>query len=557
MDATEPAQKQPGGLSRGIAVLPYSPERMLDSSAIKPASRLWSATGWMAVLSVATACAYALNWLPDTYTSRNIANIGTLYLLAAIYCATSFGLWQGLVSIIGGFILYYLLFALPHSNTHADIGPDVLNIVLFFGVSAVAVAFGVRIRRLIHTASEQSRISHGFSKLNEALLTCHNEEEAIDTLGTHLADITQAKIYLFLPASEGSDQEDIALRYPHDTCPDSYLMQAREVYRAGKPGRVAARDSSPGLYCIPMPHVPPATEMQHGGEARKGVLGLEIDHWAPHTTDPDFLHAIADQAALALDRAQLAYTVQAERRQRDREALRSAFLASVSHDLKTPLASIIGSLSSVRYVGSLNENARELLIKTAYDEAHRLNGFISNILNITRLESGHVELHCDWYDPYQVTREMIDRLHHRLSNHTVEIDAPDTPLAFYVDSHLLEQAIQNLLENAVKYGPAGSPITIRIDQQNGTGRLAVCNEGPGIPPEKRDQLFDKFYRADKRDKTVAGTGLGLSICKAIMDIHGGSIDVTAAHPEHNEQPGTCFMLRFPEPESTATSARAG
>lgn len=256
-----------------------------------------------------------------------------------------------------------------------------------------------------------------------------------------------------------------------------------------------------------------------------------------------------------LEKERLEYALQKERREREREELRASLLASVTHDLKTPLASVIGSLSSLRHVTSLNQKARQTLIVTAHEEAQRLNDFISNILNLTRLESGTIELDQGWHHPTAVVYRVLKQMRHRTWDRKIFVNEPAEPVQFFFDSHLIEQVIQNLVDNAVKYGDFTAPITINIAMQGEQGIISVTNAGPGIPKESREHIFDKFYRVGKRDSSSAGTGLGLSICRTIMTMHQGAIILSEPLPD-SKNPGTCFTLIFPAARRTEESAAA-
>lgn len=266
---------------------------------------------------------------------------------------------------------------------------------------------------------------------------------------------------------------------------------------------------------------------------------------------------ICSRSQHTLEKERLKSALHKERSKKEQGELRSALLASVTHDLKTPLASVIGSLSSIRYVPSLDEQARGKLIVTAHEEAVRLNDFITNILNMTKLEAGPVVADKGWHQPVAIVQRVLKRLRTRTHDHDIVINEPSVPIQFYVDSHLVEQVIQNLLDNAIKYAPKNTPITIDVSEDNHLGIIAFTNHGPGIAEKNRGKIFDKFHRAVKRDSAIAGTGLGLAICDAIMKIHQGSIGVAHAFSD-DRMPGVCFKLAFPKirtiPESMPKTA---
>jgi len=224
------------------------------------------------------------------------------------------------------------------------------------------------------------------------------------------------------------------------------------------------------------------------------------------------------------------------------ERLRSALLTSISHDLRTPLASIIGALTALRGFGdSYDSAARAELMATIETEAERLNRFIGNLLDMTRLESGAIELKPVLVDVGEVVGTALQRAHRLLADHRVEVDlAADLPMV-RVDYLLFEQVLFNLLDNAAKYAPTGTLITMRGRTVGEMILVSVIDEGPGIPPEDVERIFDKFYRAQAQDRQRAGTGLGLATGRGFMAAMGGTI--TAAN--RTDRSGAVFTLTLP------------
>jgi two-component system sensor histidine kinase KdpD len=276
-----------------------------------------------------------------------------------------------------------------------------------------------------------------------------------------------------------------------------------------------------------------------------GALGVrprtrtQLDAWFGR-----LLTAIADQTAAIIEHIELERSMEATRIREESEKLRSMLLSSVSHDLKTPLASIAGALSIYHKQGKrLTEEKRETLIETALGETERLDNFITNILDMTRLESGKVAFRQDWYDAQNFIHDVMKRLEHRLRQHQVIIyPHPTKEIEVYMDLMMMEQVLQNILDNACKYTPPGTLIEIRCNGEDGKEFFCrVHDHGAGLPADRLDHIFDKYARLQMKDSQVAGTGLGLAICKAIMEAHGGSV-TAANHPEG----GAVFTLRLPK-----------
>jgi two-component system sensor histidine kinase KdpD len=254
------------------------------------------------------------------------------------------------------------------------------------------------------------------------------------------------------------------------------------------------------------------------------------------------LGALAGQAAVAIERTRLVREMEQARLQVETERLRDALLSSVSHDLRTPLVSIVGAASSLlTYGASYDETARRDLLLTIQEEAERLNRFVGNLLDMMRLESGELKLNRQWVDIGDVIGTAASRLSQALGQHRLAVEvAPDLP-ALWLDFVLIEHVLVNLLENAAKYSPPGTTIHVKAGRRGRTVVVEVVDEGVGVPPADLERIFDKFYRVQRGDRQGAGTGLGLSICRGIVEAHGARI--SARSPANGK--GTAFVMTFP------------
>jgi two-component system, OmpR family, sensor histidine kinase KdpD len=221
-------------------------------------------------------------------------------------------------------------------------------------------------------------------------------------------------------------------------------------------------------------------------------------------------------------------------------------LTSISHDLRTPLASILGAVSSLRsYADKYDPSERDELLATLQDEAERLNRFVTNLLDMTRLESGAIELKQDLMDIAEIVGAALERAGNVLARHRVEIEIdPNLPMV-RLDSILFEQVLFNLFDNAAKYSPPGSSIDLRVRREDDVVVLEVIDEGPGIPLADLERVFDKFYRVQAQDRQRAGTGLGLAICRGFVEAQGGHIEARNRH----DRSGAILTVRLPVPEA--------
>jgi two-component system, OmpR family, sensor histidine kinase KdpD len=233
------------------------------------------------------------------------------------------------------------------------------------------------------------------------------------------------------------------------------------------------------------------------------------------------------------------------------ERLRDALLSTISHDLRTPLVSIIGAVSSLLTYGTTyDEGARRELLLTIQEEAERLNRFVGNLLDMMRLESGAIELKREWIEIGDVIGTALSRLSRALGQHQLVVDVdPDLPM-LRLDFVLIEHVLVNLLENAAKYSPPQTTIRVRARREGQSIALEIADEGIGIPAGERERIFDKFYRVQRGDRQGAGTGLGLSICRGIIEAHGGHIAVRS--PVQGQ--GAVFTMTFPVEKEWPTMA---
>ena len=255
------------------------------------------------------------------------------------------------------------------------------------------------------------------------------------------------------------------------------------------------------------------------------------------------LEAYADLAAVAIESILLANEAQNAQVLRDTEKLQTALLNAVSHDLRTPLVSVIGVLSSLQEKGMhLDDAAKMNLIQVAREEAERLNHLITNLLDVSRIEAGAIKISRQPSDVQDLVGAALEQLGSRASARPVNMEIPAELPFVSVDFGLIVQTLVNVLDNALKYSPDDSPIDIRARQVGQEMQIEIADRGIGIPPQDLSHVFDKFYRIQRPDN-VTGTGLGLSICKGIIEAHGGRIAA-----ENRPGGGTIIRLVLPVPE---------
>jgi len=462
-----------------------------------------------------------------------VSNIALVFLTAVLASAIAYGLWAAFFACLVS-VLAYNFFFLPPLYTFTIADPENVVALFFFAIVAVVASnLASRVRAQAVTAQQRAKTTEELYLFSRKLAGAVSLDDLLWATAYQVALMLKVRVVLLLP--EG---ESVAVRAgypPEDQLDAADLAAAKWCWENNRPAGRGA-DTLPGARRLFLP--------MRTGRGAVGVVGLDSDRPGPLLT-PDqrrLLDALADQAALAIERVNLAQAVDEARLAAESERLRSALLTSISHDLRTPLASILGSATSLRnYRKSLDDAAQAELIGTIQEEAERLNRFIGNLLDMTRLESGAIEPRAEAVDLADVIGSSLGRASKVLAAHEVELDlAADLPM-LRLDPVLLEQVLFNLLDNAAKYAPAGTRVRLEARSERDSVRLSVFDHGEGIPPVDLERIFDKFYRVHAADRQRAGTGLGLAICRGFVEAMGGTI--VAGNRE--DGPGAVFTITLP------------
>lgn len=487
----------------------------------------WAGYGW-AALVIGACTALALLMLP----LFEVTNLVMVYLLGVVITAA----WQGLgpsilASTLG--VLAFDFFLVPPRFTFAVADTQYL---LTFGVMLVVAilisTLTATVRQQAAAARERERRTAALYALSRDLASTSSNARLAQIATRHISDVLESQVTLLLPdasgrlAPVGVDQGVPALEA-------NELAVAEWVHVHSRMAGMATQTlpSSGALY---LPLV--------GSHGAVGVLGVRPAQ-ALRVIPPQqlrLLEALANQTALALERAVLLEESEKAKVQIETERMRNALLSSVSHDLRTPLAAIAGASSSLLEDAEIRRvDAWRELAQTILDEAGLLNRLIQNVLDMTRLEAGAVQIHKEWHSLEEIVGATLARLDDRLTEHPVHTHLPpDLPLV-PLDSVLIQQVLVNLVENAIVYTPAGGPIDISAWMGAASVTVEVADRGPGIPPGDEERVFEKFYRL-RQGHSGAGVGLGLTICRGIVQVHGGKIWV-----ESRAGGGAAFRFTLP------------
>jgi two-component system sensor histidine kinase KdpD len=481
-----------------------------------------------AVAGALGLCAVVLPWL-------KIENVDLVFLAAVVGIALRFGLWPSILASIAASLCYNFFF-IPPIYTFTISEPTHVASFFFFVVMAIVVSnVAARVRTQAMAAMSRARTTESLYVFSRKLAGVATLDDVLWAMAYQTALMLKVRVVLLLP--ENGSLLVSAGYPPEDTLGDADIAAAKWAWDSDRPaGR--GSDTLPGAKRLFLP--------MHTGRGKVGIVGIDSDKPGPLLT-PDqrrLLDALMDQAALAIERVWLVEDMERVKRTVEADRLRSALLTSISHDLKTPLAAVLGAAGALRDLAAkLSDAEKADLLATVVDESERLNRFIANLLDMTRLESGAIAPNSALHDLREIVGSALQRADKILSAHRIDLNlAADVPM-LDVDAVLFEQVLFNLLDNASKYAPSGSAIGIRTFVDGDDAYLEVVDEGDGIPPKDLENIFDKFYRIQKGDQVRASTGLGLAISRGFIEAMHGTI--VAAN--RTDRKGAVFTIRLPIP----------
>ena len=464
-----------------------------------------------------------------------IENVDLVFLTAVISVAARYGLWPSLLASVAASLCYNFFF-LPPYYTFTIADPTNLAAFFFFMSIAILVSnVAARVRSRADTAIGRVRTTESLYAFSRKLAGTATLDDVLWATAYQTALMLKVRVVLLLP-EEG--MLTVKSGYPpEDQLDQADLAAANWAWGNDRPaGR--GSDTLPGAKRLFLP--------MRTGRGAIGVIGIDDDRTGPLLT-PDqrrLLDALVDQGALAIERVLLVEDMDRVKRTVESDRLRGALLTSISHDLKTPLASVLGAASTLRDLGGgLDEAQKRDLLATVIDESERLNRFIANLLDMTKLESGAIVPNAARLDVGDIVGSALRRASKILVHHKVSLElAADLPM-LELDAVLFEQVLFNLLDNAAKYAPPGTTISIRGARDRDSVSLQILDEGGGIPLEELESVFDKFYRAQKGDHVRPGTGLGLAISRGFVEAMQGTISAA----NRADRSGAVITIRLPVP----------
>jgi two-component system sensor histidine kinase KdpD len=514
---------------------------------------------WMSYTAGLGAVAIATGFIGLIQTRLDLTNLSMLYLVAVLATATRFGSGPAVVASVTAFLCFNWFFVEPrYTFTVAD-PEEWVALLLFLAASVVTGELAARERQRAQEAHQREReavvLYDVVRQMSEP-----DVQQALHAVAERLrTELQLAAVAIDLDPGDGretraaaGDPEAIRLAEPGAN------VSPRALGRGSLPD--SSRPGSVGRWVRVVPSGPPGARRHAVSDRlhlvpveaegrRVGMISLvrERGGLAFRVVDNRLLLAVAAQLGLAVERERLRHEAMENEVLRRTDELKTALLNAVSHDLRTPLASIIASAGSLRQQDvAWTEQDQQEFAEAIEQEARRLNRIVGNLLDLSRIEAGSLRPAADWYDLGALIDDVVGRLRPITAQHRVKVAVPEDLPPVQLDYVEIDQVLSNLIENAVKYTPPGGEIAITVARGKEELQIRVADQGPGLPAAAISRVFDRFYRVDGSGRAdgggpgPGGTGLGLAVARGLVEAHGGRIWV-----ENRPGGGACFTFTLP------------
>jgi K+-sensing histidine kinase KdpD len=517
------AKKQAGPIESDMRIAPPLGEEPSSRDVFKAHALplLFSCAG----IGLVTAALLPL----DQSFAANLVPIA--YLIPVTFAATRWGIWPALVASIAGIAAADFFFFPPLYSLHVDDPQEVIDILLFLVVSLVSSNLASRLRQETETLRErESEIQHLY-EFSRRLAACFTVSDLIAAIQEHLKRTLGPHAAFFVAMPDGHFEPPDSKSAPKVVRENATSM----VRSVGISARTIVDEATREVWLIRA--IFSQTTLQ-------GVIAINIGHGSRHTIEikTGRVEEILEEVSLTLQRLDIGKAMEDARIHLQAQLLRDAFHGTLSHELCSPLAAIKGSASVLQSMLAIQaEDRARTLVEAISEETAQLDGFIQSLLNATRVTAGGVTPHLEWADPEDVINAAIARRARRLSAHRLSMTfADDLPL-IHVDSGLIEEACGQLLENAAKYSPSGSTISVNLTTERGQVTLSISDRGVGITPDEQQYLGRRSFRSARHQASVPGSGLGFWIASTFVQANGGTIAVLS----QGQGQGTTVTISLP------------
>jgi K+-sensing histidine kinase KdpD len=524
------AQEQAGPVENDIRAVQLPGEEPLSRDVFK--ARVLPLLLSCAGIGMVTAALLPL----DRHIAANLVPIA--YLIPVIFAATRWGIWPALLASIAGMAAADFFFFPPLYSFVVEDPQEAIDLLLFMVVSLVSSDLASRLRRETETLRQRESEIHHLYEFSRRLAACFTVSDLVSAIQDHLSRALGPHAAFFVAMPDG-----------HLESPDS--RSAPKAVRESATSMIVAVGISARTIVDQATREVWLVRAMFSQAALHGVIAINIGRGTPGAIQAKTcqVEEILEEVALTLQRLDIGKAMEDARLHLQAQLLRDAFHGTLSHELCSPLAAIRGSASVLESMAIVQHDGHaRALVEAISEETAHLDGFIQSLLNATRVTAGGVSPRLEWADPKDVVNAAIARRARRLAAHAVETTfAQDLPLV-RVDSGLIEEACGQLLENAAKYSPSGSTISVNVRAESGHVILSVTDQGVGITPDEQQHLGRRSFRSSRHQASVAGSGLGFWIASTFVHAHGGTIAVLS----RGQGQGTMVSISLP-----ASPAEAG
>ncbi|MEO8671134.1 MAG: sensor histidine kinase KdpD [Tahibacter sp.] len=491
-----------------------------------------------------SAAAFVLATLADRILS--VANLSQIFLIAVLVVAVRSRMAVAVFTAVVCFLGYNFFFAPPRYTFTITNGNDALTVILFLTTALICSRLATRLSAQVHLLRAANAHAQVLGKLGQRLTAAADAGQVCDIGARTLAAALQSEVAILMRDPITTTLSIAAAR------PSSFVLGNTDRAAADwalvhqqPAGRFTDTLNASTCWLLPLPD-----ESQSLGIA---AIRFDRDNELLTPQHRELATAIVQDIAQALARTRLADALENSRVQGETERLRAALLASVSHDLRSPLSAMLGSAESVqRYGEQMSPSERDELLSGIVMEGQRLDRYIQNLLDMTRLGHGGLTLQRDWVALDEIVGACAQRMRKLFPDVRVELNLETGLPLLYVHPALIEQALFNILENAAKFSPPQAAVQLRASVTGAKLQIDVTDAGPGIPDDERARIFDMFYSVERGDRGKHGTGLGLSICQGMIGAHGGSVEALAGDAGR----GTTIRILLPISAQPAADPRS-
>jgi two-component system sensor histidine kinase KdpD len=452
-----------------------------------------------------------------------------IYLLPVLLAGWHLGLVPALVAAVAGVLWSGYFFFSPFYSYYLARPNEILNLVLFMVVAVVTSHLANSMKQQTELARKREKETSDLYAFSRKLAASSSAADIYLAIEEHLANLVQRKVVLFGAGSGGLEAK------PGQAALSPRVHAAIAEAQKGRPLATTVDDGGGDIWLV---------RRVSEKTADFGVIAIDLGS-VPAGAIDEIRHRVDDvlsDAAATLEHLDVARALNDAKMRSETELLREALIGSVSHELRTPLASILGAATVLSKSPAIAKDERlNSLTSVVRDEAERLNNDIQNLLDATRISREQIRPRQEWIEPQDIVNSALDRRRRRLSGHNVALDMDSNLPFIYVDAVLVEQAFVQMVDNAAKYSPMGSPITLAAKRNGHDVVLSVHDSGVGLTPEENARLGERFFRAARHAATTSGSGLGLWIAKAFVTANGGKIEARSSGADQ----GTTVSIHLP------------